>query len=600
VSEPRFTLGIDLGTTHTAIAFTRLDDRSVDAVEIHDFAIPQTIAPFEVDERPMLPSNLYLPGSGEFAAGAAALPWSESNPWFVGEFAKTHGASVPTRLVASAKSWLSHGGVDRKAPSLPQDAEAGLAKVSPFDASRAYLAHVRDAWNEAFPAAPFEDQQITITVPASFDPVAQMLTAEAAESVGARLLSIVEEPQAALHAYLASHAGDLGAVLREHDVLLVVDVGGGTTDFSLIAIDVVDGLLSPRRIAVSDHILLGGDNMDLAVAALADAAFVESGVALDDAQRRGLGFAAQRAKERLLGGEDAATIAVSRRGSRLIAGTASVELARAPVETSLLEGFFPEVSLDARPNSRARSALTTLGLPYAQDPAITRHLANFLTQHRHALDPSATARLIHPTAILFNGGVFRAEAFASRLASVLDRWLVADGASPARRLAEVDLDRQVARGAAYHGFVRHRGGIRIRGGTARAIYVGVETAAPAIPGLPPPMNAICVAPFGLEHGASAAPMDDELGLVVGEPVRVVFFGSTDRRDDRVGSRAPSVRDLSPLGELELTLPASSGSEGEVLPVRLAASVADDGTLRLHAFPRGGGDPVVLEFDLPGH
>jgi len=600
VTEPRFTIGIDLGTTHTAVAFTRLDERELDAVEIHDFAIPQTVAPFEVDERPMLPSFLYVPAEGELGEGATALPWAEAVAMPVGEFARRHGATVPTRLVASAKSWLSHPGVDRKSALLPIDADAGVPTISPFEASQAYLAHVRDAWNDAFPTSPFEEQEITIAVPASFDPVARKLTAEAAEGVGAKLLSIVEEPQAALHAFLATHARDLSAVLSPGDVLLVVDVGGGTTDFSLITIEAPDAHLVPRRIAVSDHILLGGDNMDLAVSAFAEARFAEAGVALDPYKRRELVFAAQRAKERLLSGEARTTLTIAGRSSKLVGAATSVELERDAIERMLVDGFFPDVDVDAKPIARPRSALTTIGLPYAQDAAITRHLASFLVRHRASIDAATSRRFLHPTAVLFNGGVFRAPGFAERIVASLDRWLAADGGTAVRRLHDPELDRQVARGAAYHAFVRRRGGIRIRGGTAQAFYVGVETAAPAIPGLPPPMIAICVAPFGLDEGTAAEPMGTELGLVVGEPARVFFFGSSDRRDDRVGTRVDRVDGLTPLGELELTLPASEGAEGEIVPVRLAATIDRDSTLALVAHRRGGADPFILEFHLPGH
>jgi hypothetical protein len=464
-----------------------------------------------------------------------------------------------------------------------------------------YLAHLRDAWNHAFPSAPFADQEITLTVPASFDPAARELTAEAASRAEARELVLLEEPQAALYAFLADHRDRFAKTLAVGDLILVIDVGGGTTDLSLIAITDNQGQLEPRRIAVGEHILLGGDNMDLALAALVERKLFAEGRAIDDWQRRGLVHACRSAKEQFFAtpapGAEAPNevpVVIAGRGSKLIGGSIRTVITREEAQAILVEGFFPRVVVGAKPIARARAGLTSLGLPYAQDAGITRHLASFVSRHAYATkdlpgfesQAALPQRFLHPTAILFNGGVFKAEAFAARVRDLVGEWLASDGAPPARVLEGADLDRAVARGAAYYGLVRNRGGVRIRGGLAQSFYVGVESAMPAIPGMDPPVHAVCVAPFGLEEGQTSEALPAELGLVVGEPVRFRFFASSTRRDDRVGTVLTQFTDeeLTELGAIEATLPSAGRREGDVVPVRLEARVTEVGTLELAARP----------------
>lgn len=608
MSGARYSIGIDLGTTHTALAFAPLEGGVT--AEVRELPIPQSIAPGEVQDRPLLPSFLYLPSETELAPGSLALPWNESPTRVVGEFARTHGASVPMRLVSSAKSWLCHPDVDRRAPILPLDAPAEVQRVSPLDASFAYLEHLRDAWNHAHPDARFDEQEITITVPASFDPSARELTAEAATRVGTGELVLLEEPTAALYAFIATHQDRFRESLKVGDVILVVDVGGGTTDLSLIAVTERDGQLEPHRIAVGEHILLGGDNMDLALAALVQRKLEGEGHTLDAWQQRALAHGCRQAKERLLATDEAeAAIVVPSRGSKLVGGSIRTSLTRAEATQVLVEGFFPRAQVTAKPTSRARSALTTVGLPYAQDPAITRHLASFVSRHAYATKDlpgfeehaQRQQRFLHPTAILFNGGVFKSDVFASRITEIVNEWLTVDSAPSVRVLEGVDLDRAVARGAAYYGLVRRGGGVRIRTGLAQSFYVGVEPAMPAIPGLEPPVHAVCVAPFGLEEGESAEPMPMELGLVVGEPVRFRFFASSTRRDDRVGTTLERFGEdeLVELGAIEALLPADGRREGDVVPVRLESRVTEVGTLELAARPRSGGERWKVELEVRG-
>jgi hypothetical protein len=399
--------------------------------------------------------------------------------------------------------------------------------------------------------------------------------------------------------------------VRPGDVILVIDVGGGTSDFSLIAVVEREGALELHRVAVGEHILLGGDNMDLALGYAVAGKLAAQGSKLDAWQMRALTYACRHAKERLLGddgaGRDAEPIVVPSRGSKLIGGSIRTELTRDEVASVILEGFFPQVAASDRPVTRQRAGLTQFGLPYAQDAAITRHLAAFLGRQVGALAElegfagklNDDATFLHPTAVLFNGGVFKADILAQRIVGTLNSWLEAEGSEPARVLTGVDLDLAVARGAAYYGYVRRGRGVRIRGGTARAFYVAVESALPAIPGLEPPIEALCVAPFGMEEGTEAALAEQEFGLRVGEPVQFRFFGSSVRRQDQIGTFLDFWTDeeLQELNAIELLLPATGRLPGEVVQVRLHARITEAGTLELEALPRDGDERWKIEFDV---
>ncbi len=613
MSESRYAVGIDLGTTHCVMAAVDLTASEGDAVSERIESIPQLTAPGAVEERAVLPSFLYLPHADELKPTDRLLPWGgEPQAFVVGELARAMGGRTPIRLVASAKSWLCHPGVDRRAPILPVEAPEEVTRVSPLQATMRYLAHLRAAWDQRYPEAPLTEQEVVLTVPASFDPAARELTAEAAAAVGlGGRLVLLEEPQAALYHWLLAAQGQWRKQVRVGDIILVIDLGGGTADFSLIAVTERDGSLELERVAVGDHILLGGDNMDLTLAHTVRAKLAEQGTLLDPWQVQALTHGCRAAKETLLGdaGVEKAPIVVPSRGSKLIGGTLRTELTREEVSRNLVEGFFPIVDVAARPAVRARAALTKLGLPYAQDPAMTRHLAAFLARQvgatrnlagfDRALPENAT--FLHPTAVLFNGGVFKAPLLLDRTLEVLNGWLQAEEAPPARLLEGADLDLAVARGAAYYGFVRRGRGVRIRGGTAKAYYVGVESAMPAVPGMEPPLEALCIAPFGMEEGTQAELPPQEVGLVVGEPVRFRFFGSSVRRADQVGAALERWEgaEVEELEEIEATLPAEGRQPGEVVPVRLRAAVTEVGTLRLEAVPRDGSEGWKVEFDVRG-
>ena len=609
MSEPRYSIGIDLGTTHCVVSYVDLGASDRDRVVRSDFGIEQLTSPGAVEARSALPSFMYLPHPDELSPGDRGLPWSDSQGQVVGELARTLGSKTPIRLVSSAKSWLCHPGVDRRAPILPVDAPEEIERVSPLLASTRYLEHIRDAWNHRFPDSPLGEQPVTLTVPASFDPAARELTAEAAAAAGLNHLTLLEEPQAALYSWIEASGGQWRKQVEVGDVILVVDLGGGTTDLSLIAVTEQDGSLELTRIAVGDHILLGGDNMDLALAHVVRSKLAGEGKQLDLWQLQALTHGCRAAKETLLSdpSTEAVPVVVPSRGARLIGGTLRTELTRDEVVGTLIEGFFPIVEASSKPASRARTALTKLGLPYAQDAAVTRHLAGFLSRQAGAtadlpgFEAGEHRSFLHPTALLLNGGVFKAQTIAERTLQVLNGWLQSENTAPARILEGANLDLAVARGAAYYGYVRRGQGVRIRGGTAKAYYVGIESAMPAVPGVEPPIQIMCIAPFGMEEGTDAALPPQEVGLVVGETVRFRFFGSSVRREDEVGWSSDywSPDEIEELEEIEAELPAEGRTAGEVVPVRLHAAVTEVGTLRLEAVPRDGDQAWNVEFDVRG-
>lgn len=603
----RFSVGIDLGTTHCVLSYADLDNIDDEQFSPQVMAIPQLTSPGSVEEKQQLPSFLYLAHEAELAAGSTALPWVAKPDYLVGEIARNLGSKTPIRLVSSAKSWLCHTGVDCKAAVLPAEAPDEVGRVSPFQATTAYLQHLRDAWQSQHPNAPLNQQDVVITVPASFDPAARELTVEAARAVGLAQAILLEEPQAALYSWIEKSHGDWRKHAEVGDIILVVDIGGGTTDLSLIAVTQQAGNLELTRVAVGDHILLGGDNMDLALAYTVKSKLEKDGKRLEPWQLQALTHSCRDAKEKLFNHSelDNIPLVVASRGSSLIGGTLRTELTREEVNRVLVEGFLPKVAVSDRPTSRPRTGLRTAGLPYAQDAGITRHLAAFLAKQQGATDELKDINLpehasfLHPTAVLFNGGVLKAGALAERLMDVLNSWLGAEQAPEARLLAGADLDLAVARGAAYYGYVRKGKGVRIKGGTAASYYVGIESAMPAVPGMSPEIQALCIVPFGMEEGTQQELPDDEFGLVIGEPVRFRFFASNTRREDKVGTRLDywANEELDELDEIEITLPEEGRRPGEVVPVHLCAAITEVGTLELQAISQKDQSRWKVEFDV---
>lgn len=580
-------VGIDLGTTNCGLAWTESGpDPMVQVVPI-----PQVVAPGQVHAQPLLESCLYLAPPTESEGGALDLPWSDGAVAVCGAYAASRGRETVGRLVSSAKSWLCQPGDDRTSQILPLNAPDGLAKVSPLEASTHYLTHLREAWDHENPESPLASLPVVLTVPASFDAVARDLTQRAASLAGLKNVILLEEPQAAFYAWIATHP-DWRELVSPGDLILVVDVGGGTTDLSLIAVVDRAGSLELERVAVGDHLLLGGDNMDLALAHFLAEGLAAKGRKLDSAQMHALWQQCRRAKEHLLSDPDAAeeSIAILGRGSSLIGGAIQTKLARADVERLLVDGFFPVVSSDEMPALR-RSVLMEVGLPYEPDAAITRHLARFLRQQAASAEHGSVRRgpsgLACPTHILFNGGVFRAPHLRGRLLDVLNSWIAAEGFQPAAALDGEDLMLAVARGAAYYGMARHGRGVRIRGGVPRTYYVGIESAMPAVPGMAAPMKALTVAPFGMDEGTREKVPNREFGLVLGQPAEFRFFASSVRKNDAIGDMLDEVTgEIEELAPIRVTLD-SDGPPGQLTRVALETHVTETGTLELWCAARDG-------------
>ncbi|MBP3556919.1 MAG: Hsp70 family protein [Thermoguttaceae bacterium] len=639
-ASAKYVVGIDLGTSNCELAYLPTDGANGDEPRVLE--IPQFVATSTIERRDKLPSALYVGPEEERGLADWRLPWNEtsldgdaetgevggetdkddktvkngksgffrkifgigasgknetsrpsgtSNPnalYLVGEIALRRAAETPERTVVSAKSWLTHSRVDRREPILPWGAPDGTSRVSPVEASRRYLAHLAAAWNDAFPDAPIFEQQVVLTVPASFDESARELTREAAIGAGfnPETLIFLEEPSAAAYAWLAQKGDAWRKELTVGDVALVCDVGGGTTDLSLIRVEEEDGDLVLNRLAVGNRLLLGGDNVDLALAHRAAALFAEKGTKLNPWQAGSLWRQCRDAKETLLsgsvaqsdeiasvdavsekgensesaqGGEETYKITALGRSSQLVGGSVSVDFPKAEATAIVLDGFFPICSLDDRPKRRSGAGLREAGLPFEADAAVTRHVAAFLNSRTD--DDGAPIR---PTRYLLNGGVFKSKAIAERFEEQLRAWF--PDAPPTNLNPDADLDRAVARGAAFYGLAKRRGGIRIRGASARSYYIGIESAGLAIPGVPRPMKALCVAPVGMEEGTELAVPSDEFELVVGEPAVFRFFGSTTRPQDRPGTLLDLAEDDGDLLETDpietaLEAPESDG-EGE--------------------------------------
>jgi hypothetical protein len=618
----RYLVGIDLGTTNSALAYVDLAKKARARPEVQTFLVPQLVAPGEVGERPLLPSFLYLPGPHDLPAGATALPWDPQAKEVVGEFARQHGARVPGRMVSSAKSWLSHSGVDRSAALLPWGAPPDVPRLSPLDVSARYLRHFVQAWNHAHPGADekLEKQSVVLTVPASFDDVARNLTVEAAKKAGLENVTLIEEPQAAFYCWMntASRERERPEDLPPGARCLVVDVGGGTSDFTLIEAVEQKGEMGFVRQAVGDHLLLGGDNMDLALARAAEAKLKTK---LDAAQFGQLMQASRQAKEALLAsaGPPSYPVTVMGRGRAVVGGTLTTTLSAKEVRTVLFDGFFPPTTADAEPLRAARAGLHEMGLPYVADPAVTRHLAAFLRKHLNRessiVDRDSSSRSTNHDrrstidAILFNGGVFQPAALRERLVEVLRPWY-STAEQPWQRLVLTtpSLDLAVAWGAAYYAWLRHTGGKRIGGGIARSYYVGVERTGRSrepnrtaeVPlGSRDLLHVVCVVPRRLEENEEVVLAGPELELTLGQAVLFPLYTSTVRGRDKPGQVlevAPEqVLQLPPLTTV-LRGGKRAGGGTKQVPVTLAAKLTAIGTLELYCVATDGGHRWRLEFN----
>ncbi len=596
MADPRMAVGIDLGTTNSLLAYVDLTlVADGETPEVQFLAIPQVVSPGQTESLESLPSFVYLTNEQEREAGGLEISVGRPEA-VIGSYARQVSAEQPERTVAAAKSWLCHGRVDRQAAILPWQAPERVSKISPVTASRWYLEYLIAAWDQQFPDAPLRDQQVVLTVPASFDVAARELTRQAAKLAGLPdSLILLEEPQAAVYQWLSGAGENWRRQVREGDRILVCDVGGGTTDLSLVQVDQIDGQLELRRMAVGNHLLVGGDNMDLALAHFAASKFAEAGTRLNAWQSVALWHSCRKAKESLLSnleGVAEQTLSVLGRGSKLIGGAVSLQLSATDVERVLLEGFFPVCSLSDRPQRQASSGFQQLGLPFETETAITRHLADFLCSAPSEVggsvvaddtaDDSSASRTPLPNRLLLNGGVFKSASLRRRLVECIASWS-ADGAGPPQLLeGQPDLDRAVAGGAAYYAWSKLRGGVRIRGGAPRSYYVGIETAGLAVPGMPRPLQAMCVVPQGLEEGSTLDIPSREVGLVVGQPARFRFFSSRLRPDDQAGALLPYWEDegLEETAPMEVELPIEESPEEGFVPVTFRCHLTELGVLEL--------------------
>lgn len=590
--QQRFSLGIDLGTSNSAVALSEVDNDQTNIIDV-----TQVLGPNQIGEKPTLPSALYIPHPDEFPEGAFPLPWPSDPRSIIGLFARDHGALVPDRLVTSAKSWLSNPHIDPRQRSLPWKSEISEEKLSAFDCSRSYLDHMRESFlfavrnqGKDFDLA---DGQVVLTIPASFDDIARNLTAEAAEAAGLGKVVLLEEPLAAFYAWTAQAGKDWRAHVRPGDIVLVCDVGGGTADFSLIAISEKDGELDLNRISVGEHILLGGDNMDLALAYALRAKFEADGKSITDMQFLSLTHSAGKAKVAMLEDEsmNEFPIAVPTRGSSLLGNTLSTTLDRQTVEQIVLNGFFATTNVDDLPQKARRTGLQEFGLPYAADPVISKHLARFLTRSLENVRSSETLSalvspelrsksFLAPTAVLFNGGVFKAAALRRRVIELLTAW---NDGQPVRELAGHEPDLAVAKGASFYGRNRITGkGIRIKAGASRSYYIGLETSMPAVPGFSPPLKALCVVPQGMEEGSEVVIDARDLALVTGQPADFRFFSSEVRSGDKPGQIIPDAeKQLLEISLIEVNLEAVADiPAGQPVPVQINSVITEVGTLEL--------------------
>lgn len=587
-------IGIDLGTSNCAIA------RVGDTGHPENLPITQAITASSEGEKSLLPSAIYLPAEGEF-------PESSSRQ-ILGVFARERGALQPDRLIVSAKSWLCHPHADRRGQILPWGSTTIDRKLSPLEASRDLLAHLLASLKNSHPnLAPTHP---VITVPASFDEVARGLTLEAAQLAGIPDATLLEEPQAAFYAWLENQGADWRKQVQSGDLLLVCDVGGGTADFSLIAVTGKDGNLALERVAVGEHLLLGGDNMDLALAHDVSEKLASAGSVLDDWQFLALVQSTRAAKESLLSDPSLkeVPIAIPTRSSRLIASTLSTTLTREQFDQIVLDGFLPLVAVDEMPALRRAGGLRESGLPYAADAAISKHLARFLTRAKANITSSPqllesvggsakidSAPLLIPDAVLFNGGVFNASPLRARVLDQLSRW----ANRPIRELEGARPDHAVALGAAVYARLRATGqGLRIKSGTARSYYIGMESTGMAVPGRRPVTKALCVAPQGMEEGTSHEISDQEFLLYTGETSDFRFFQSEVRAGDQPGQILPDAAELEESAKLQIEIPPPAGHQpGEEIPVHLQARITELGHLELHFLHKPTGERWKLEFNV---
>ncbi len=597
----RFVIGIDLGTTNCAVYSVDLSSENASAKQIRLFKIPQLSGPGEINRLSVLPSFGYIAGDYDIQKESLRMPWTEDagSDLFVGAFARDHGAKIPSRLISSAKSWLCHGNVDRQAKILPWGAGKDIAKISPVQATAAYLNHIRKAWNHTRgddESQYLENQFIVLTVPASFDESARELTLEAATLAGLSHITLLEEPLAAFYSFLIRHETDWHHQVHPNELILVCDVGGGTTDFSLITLQEVDG--SPRfeRIAVGDHLILGGDNVDLTLARWVESQVGKSAASLSGDRWKTLCHQCRQAKEIILNGEVASKkITLMGSGNKLIGGTISAEIGREIVEKLVIDGFFPTVDRSEIQRKAHRKGITEFGLPYEMEPAITRHLGWFLETHREDVLQTLQKDQPFPDCILFNGGSLKPRIIQDRICHAIRQWFGRDNQSVPRILENPEPDLAVAMGAAYYGLVRMGHGVRVGSGSARSYYLGVDTVAEA--GTQSVKQAICLIERGVEEGTHIRLPDKEFRVRANTPVEFEIFSSSFRSGDRCGDLLTVDDTFTLLPRLQTVVQYGQKGIQSGIPVEIEADFTEMGTLSLWCHSKISQHRWKLQFQL---
>ncbi len=601
-SQPsRYIVGIDLGTTNSAVGYV---DTHREPWRVQTLRVPQLVDVGQIEPLQTLPSFLYQPTPDERSGKGWRLAWHREVPDRVaGVLAREQGARKPGRLIASAKSWLCHSGVDRTGDLLPWQAAADVQRVSPVEASACFLRHLRDAWDAVFPRDPLNEQDLVLTLPASFDEVARELTVQAAIAAGLPRVVLIEEPQAAFYAWIDAHQQDWDQRVQPGQKILVCDIGGGTSDFTLIRVRRGEGdKVQFHRVAVGDHLILGGDNLDLALARHAEQ---QLGDTLDPHQWAVLVRICRRVKEDLLSEVCPETLSINLPGlgAKLIGGGIRIVIQREEARSILLDGFFPQVSLADRP-TKQQSGFREFGLPYASDPAVTRYLAAFLSAHRHAGEPvpdassgevdepggTTAADPARPDLVLFNGGVFASPQIRQRLLEVLGSWFCDDDPDWAPTVLDNPrLDLAVAQGAAYYGTVRRGRGVRIAAGLARSYYIGVDGDVP---------SAFCLVPGNAEAGQEIDLVQHPFQLLVHQPVEFPLYVSSVRLADRPGDLFPvDPEQMKPLQPIRTVLRTRGKKQAASIPVTLHARLSEIGTLELWCSEVGSQRSWRLQFDI---
>lgn len=592
MAKTKYLVGIDLGTTNNVVTYTPISAAESEVpAEISLFPIVQEQSKGAVEKLEVMPSFIF-----ERLKEKPVLSWEDDSQFIIGDYARERGAEVADRLISSAKSWLCNTRIDRTQPVLPWNSPEENTRVSPLGAMSIFLRHIRLAWNEEFGKDKLEDQKVVVTIPASFDAAARDLIVEASRMAGLPEITLLEEPQAAFYSWISQSDKPWRKQVKKGDVVLVVDVGGGTTDFSLIEISEAEGDLSLERVAVGNHILLGGDNMDLTLAYVARNKLEESKKKISQWQTVQLSHQCRKAKEVLLNDaeKDSVPVVISGRGSSVIGGSLKTSIDRSDIETTLVDGFFPFCDMSDDPVEDTEGGVREINLMYAADAAITRHLAKFLRSQN-----SGDKQYGFPQAILFNGGVFRSEVFRNRLIEVINNWLENAGKEKIRVLEGIELSQAVARGATYFGIAREGKGIRIRGGVSQSYYLGIESSLPAVPGFKPPLKALCVAQQGTEEGTVREVPGRTFGLVIGKTATFKFFKSNCRREDEFAQLIEEMDEsFEDTSSLTIELPAYEGMKaGDLVDVGLQVAITEIGTLEVFCLARKGDHRWKLEFNV---